>query len=313
MIVHGEKKFIAAKFSNEEEIEKVVEKNAEYIFGPDSIYLPKTLIKSADGVGTIPDGFVIDLLNRQWFIVEAELSIHSVWNHIAPQIAKQIIAAQQPSTRRILLEVVIDLVKENSILQEKFDSFNIDQIDIRRHLSEIFETKPIIGLPIDSVSLDLREWAQTLKSEVKLWIVRKLVDYSDSTNIIYEIPDEYKPVFDSVIESSESETARQNTYYDVQLIDLLEEGFLTNGQKIFLSYKPRNGQKADYEGQINSDGTIVVDAKEFPSLSYAALYCIQKSGSKRLTVNGWTSWQNSDGELLADIRANYLEKKNSAN
>src|ERR1035437_4602624 len=112
MIIHGKRKFIVAKFINEEEIEKVVEKNADYIFGPDSIYLPKTLIKSPDGVGTIPDGFVVDLLNRQWFIVEAELSIHSVWNHIAPQIAKQIIAAQQPSTRRILLEVVIDLVKE---------------------------------------------------------------------------------------------------------------------------------------------------------------------------------------------------------
>jgi hypothetical protein len=149
-----------------------------------------------------------------------------------------------------------------------------------------------------------------LKSEVKLWIVRKLVEHNDPNNIIYEIPDEYKPVFDSKTELSESDPTRQSTYYDVQLIDLLEENFLMSGQKIFLSYKPRNGQKSDYVGQLNSDGTIIVDSKEFPSLSYAALYCIQKSGSKRQTINGWTSWQNTDGKLLAEIRAKYLEKKN---
>ncbi len=305
MIIHGEKKYISSKFSNEEEIEKVVEKHSDYIFGPDSIYLPKTLIKSGDGVGTIPDGFVIDLANHQWFIVEAELSIHSVWNHIAPQIAKQIIAAQQPSTRRVLLEVVIELVKESPVLQEKFDAFDIREIDIRKFLTEIFDTKPIIGLPIDAVSSDLREWAQTLKTEVKLWIVRKLVEYNNPSNIIYEIPDEYKPVFDSV---SESEIDKEDVYYDVQLVDLIEAKYLETNEKLFLSYKPRNGMKHDYEGEISLEGTIKVDNQEFPSLSYAALYCIQNAGSKRPTVNGWTSWKNSKGVLLSDIRDEYLQK-----
>lgn len=311
MLVHGERKFIAAKFLNEEEIEGVVENNADYIFGPDSIYLPKKLIKSPDGVGTIPDGFVIDLLNRQWFIIEAELSIHSVWSHIAPQVAKQIIAAQQPATWNSLIEVVIRLVKENLSIQEKFDAFDLDPIDIRRHLSEIFETKAIVGLPIDSISSDLREWAQTLKSEVKLWLIRKLVEYNDPDSVIYEIPDEYKPVFDSINESSELNSTKQSTFYDVQIIDLMVEGFLSNEQKIFLSYKPKNGQKFDFEGQIKADGNIIVENHEFPSLSFAALYCIQKAGSTRLTVNGWTSWKNSDGESLAEIRSKYLEKINS--
>ncbi len=64
MIILKDKKFITTNFANENEIEKVVEANAEYIFGPDSIYLPKMLIKSPDGVGTIPDGFAIDLASR---------------------------------------------------------------------------------------------------------------------------------------------------------------------------------------------------------------------------------------------------------
>ena len=58
MIIVNNRKFIAASFANEDEIERVVLENAEYIFGPDSIMLPKSLIRSADGSGTIPDGYV---------------------------------------------------------------------------------------------------------------------------------------------------------------------------------------------------------------------------------------------------------------
>ena len=93
MIIQGKTKFITASFGSEQELESVVQSNAEFIFGPDSIYLPKSLIRTSDGVGTIPDGYVVDIAERRWLIIEAELSAHSVWNHIAPQIAKQVIAA----------------------------------------------------------------------------------------------------------------------------------------------------------------------------------------------------------------------------
>jgi hypothetical protein len=38
--------------------------NYEYIFGPSSIYLPKGLILTPDGFGTIPDGFAFDLFKK---------------------------------------------------------------------------------------------------------------------------------------------------------------------------------------------------------------------------------------------------------
>ncbi len=102
MLLSGDKKFIQTPFQNEEELECVVAENYEYIFGPYSFYLPKKLIKTADGSGTIPDGFAVDLENRKWFIVEAELLKHSVWRHIAPQVSKQIIASQQTESRKLL-------------------------------------------------------------------------------------------------------------------------------------------------------------------------------------------------------------------
>lgn len=305
MIIVNNRKYIAASFANEDEIERVVLENAEYIFGPDSIMLPKSLIRSADGSGTIPDGYAIDFASRRWFIVEAELSAHSVWGHIAPQVSKQIVAAQQPASRKLLIEVVINRLRDDQMLKERIDEMGIAEIDIRKVLTEIMESRPIVGIPIDHVSADLREWAQTLKNEVKLWIVRKLVDFKDPSAILYEIPDEYRPVFDTSEESDNNQIA---TFYDVSLSDLLEEKLLTPGQELVMTYKPRGASaRQSYTATITEDGAIVVDGRSYSAPSYAALYCIQKSGSTRNTVNGWTTWKTLNDKWLADLRTEYLK------
>ena len=306
MIIYGSKKFIAAAFASEAELELVVQANAEYIFGPDSIYLPKSLIHTSDRMGTIPDGFVVDLGSRSWFIIEAELAAHSVWNHIAPQIAKQVIAASQPASRRMLIELVINRVKENADLRERFDELSIKEIDIRRVLSEIFEGKPIIGIPIDQVGADLREWAQTLKSEVKLWVIRKLVEFGSPENVIYEIPEEYRPVLDT--SPTLEDTPSGLKYYDVTIADLVGAGLLQEGDKLFMIYGPRGGERKKYEATVLPSGSIEVLGKTFSAPSYAALLCVQDAGSSRNTVNGWVTWKVADGRTLADLREALLNK-----
>ena len=306
MIIHGAKKFISAAFDSEKELESVVQVNAEYIFGPDSIYLPKSLIRSPEGFGTIPDGFAVDLSSRQWFIVETELAAHSVWTHIAPQVAKQIIAASQPASRRILTEVVVNRGKENMALRERFEELGIAEIDIRQVLTDIFERKPIVGIPIDHVGADLREWAQTLKTEVKLWVVRKLVEFGNPQNVIYEIPDEYKPVLDTTPEADISTSGYR--YYDVNVADLIGAGLLSAGQRLVMSYKPRHSERKLYEATLSAEGELVVMGKSFSAPSYAALLCIQDTGSSRNTVNGWTSWKTEGGSTLAELREVFLKQ-----
>ena len=227
VLIAGAKKYISAAFSSEQELERVVQENAEYIFGPDSIYLPKSLIRTSEGFGTIPDGFVVDLASRSWFIVEAELATHSVWNHIAPQVAKQIIAASQAPSRRMLIEMVINRIKESASYKDRFEELGVMEIDIRRVVSEIFKKRPVIGIPIDAVGVDLKEWAMTLKVEVKLW-VRKLVEFGNSENIIYEIPEEYRPVLDTSPELDTSSSRLK--YYDITIADLLAAGLLHSGK-----------------------------------------------------------------------------------
>ncbi|QDS99040.1 hypothetical protein [Adhaeretor mobilis] len=168
MLIINDRKFVLAKFDTEDELERVVVANAEYIFGPSSIYLPKSLIRTPDGTGTIPDGYAIDLDGLSWYIVEAEASQHSVWSHIAPQVAKQIIAANNPATKQKLIRTVIDRVRDDESLQDKFAEQNIEPIDYHQVLAQIFAADPIIGMPIDAVKNDLREWAATLKVDVRL-------------------------------------------------------------------------------------------------------------------------------------------------
>ena len=175
MLIVKDKIFIKTPFANEQELEQVVVDNYEYIFGPTSIYLPRTLIKTGDGTGTIPDGFVIDLASKKWYLVEAELLHHNVWGHIAPQISKQVIASLQPLSKKTVEDLAVDQYQNDATTKEKFAEQRIKEIDVRKVLGEILNKEPIIGLPIDAISGDLKEWARTLKYNFKLWTITKYV------------------------------------------------------------------------------------------------------------------------------------------
>jgi len=306
MLVTDKKRFIQVPFDSEEEIENVVIENSTDIFGPDSIYFPKTLIKTSGGTGTIPDGFVIDLAERRWFIVEAETSKHGVYEHIARQVAKQIVASKQPETRKKLIELAVKRAQDDQNVSELFTEAKIPLINIRKVLGEILEKDPIVGMPIDAVSKELEDWANTLNVKVRLWLVKKYVDIDNSKSVLYEIPDDGKPVLSTIEGEKESKAAIAQ--YDVSVFDLVDAEFLKAGEKLTMIYGPRKGAKKVYEGIIGKDGSVTVLGKTFSSLSFAAVHAIQNAGSNRKTVNGWTSWRNSDGEYLFELREKFLKQ-----
>lgn len=306
MLILSDRKFIDATFDSEQELEQVVVANSEYLFGPSSLYFPKALIRTKDGFGTIPDGFVIDLATRRWFVVEVELAKHNVWSHIAPQVAKQIIAAMNPASRQLLIDLIVDKVREDTATMEKFTDEEIEIIDIRRVLGEILETNPTVGMPIDSISSDLREWASTLRVSVKLWIVRKHVEFGHPERVLYEIPEEFRPALDT---EQETLDASQHARYEVTVSDLIQSGLLRDGQKLFMTWKPRNGDKRQFEGIVKSSGEIEVLGKPFASPSFAAIYALQSGGSNRTTENGWIKWKTESGALLSALREQYLESQ----
>ena len=308
MLILKDRKFIKTPFDNEQELEQVVIDNYEYIFGPTSIYLPKTLIKTGDGTGTIPDGFAIDLSSKKWYLIEAELLHHNVWGHIAPQISKQVIASLQPISKRTIEDLAVNQYQNDETTKEKFAEQKIKEIDVRKVLGEILNKEPIIGLPIDAISGDLKEWARTLKYNVKLWTISKYVDFNDKSSIAYEFPEEFKPILDTEEEQEKEGKTGELTRYEVTVSDLIDSGLLLASQKLIMEYKPRLGSRKIYEAEILEDGSLKVIDQVYSSPSYAALAGIQDAGSNRKTVNGWTSWKTEIGDTLAEIRERFLNE-----
>ena len=307
MLIFKDTKFIKAPFDSEAELEQVVINNYEYLFGPTSFYLPKAKIKTADGIGTIPDGFAIDIGENKWYLVEAELIHHSVWGHIAPQVTKQLLASKQSMTKRIIVDLAVEQYQLDSYTKEKFDDLEIKAINVRQVIGDILETEPIIGIPIDNVSKDLKEWAMSLKSTVKLWVVNKFVEFNNPENIVYEFPEEFKPELDTEEKTNPTKTNTDIAQYDIGLSDLINAKLLMVGEKLVMQYKPKKGQQKRYEATVLDDGSLTLLGQQFSSPSYAALAGIQDAGSDRKTVNGWTSWRNSQHQTLAGLREQLLE------
>jgi hypothetical protein len=238
--------------------------------------------------------------------VEAELMHHSVWNHIAPQVTKQLLASQQQITKRTLVDLSVTLYKSDSYTKEKFDDLNIDEINVRQVVGDILETEPIIGVPIDGVTNDLKDWARTLKYKVKLWVVSKFVELNKPTNVVYEFPEEFKPELDTEEERKPRKPNTEIAQYDIEISDLISANLLKVSETLLMTYKPRNGQQKKYEATVLEDGSLEFLGQTFSSPSYAALAGIQNAGSDRKTVNGWTAWKNSKSKTLADLRDQLL-------
>lgn len=304
MIIIGTQQFVETRFRDEQEIEGVVLANSEHFFGASSVLIPKAKISTQDGYGTIPDGFAVDLGDRVWYLVEAELGHHDVWSHISPQVSKQLLAANQPDTAQRLIEALVSMYDTDVAVRAKFDDESIRAIDVRKVLQDVFSSPPIVGIPIDAVSEDLLAWVQNLRNDVRLWIVRKFTQLGSPETVAYELPDENRPVLDTSYRPRNNKTSRST--FDVTLGDLVGAGLLAVGDQLEMSYGPKGGKRRLFRATIQADASVAVLDNVYSSLSYAALACIQDAGSSRNTVNGWTSWRTRDGRLLADVRQKYL-------
>jgi hypothetical protein len=156
MIVHGSDKYFRAPFSDEREIEVVVKDYAEYLFGSSIIFLPKSKINTIGGAATIPDGFVVDVESEEWFMVEAELATHGTWQHIAPQVSKQLAATDSQATRESFLKICLEMVKKDKTAAGIFADLDIPQLEIHGKLQVILVKPPTIAIPIDGIPPDFQ-------------------------------------------------------------------------------------------------------------------------------------------------------------
>ncbi|MDB4587706.1 hypothetical protein N9098_01070 [bacterium] len=309
MLIFDQTTYLKSKFRNEEELESVVLANFEYLFGPDSIFLPKALIKTTQGSGTIPDGFAIDLAKKKWYIVEAELLHHGVWAHIVPQVTKQLIASNNPESKTTIQELAVIEFEGNPIIQEKFEALGISHLHVRRELREILEGAPTISIPIDETSKDLTDWAITLGFEVVIWEIEKFVHQDNPEQLIYSLPDDFAPSFNSRTNGIGRESSASRNHFPDTIRDLMDEGLIMQGDELSMTYKKRGKKPQAFKAIVQENGFLNVLNQSIQSPSRAAVLCIQETGSQRQTANGWTSWSNKKGQKLSDLREILFERR----
>jgi len=111
-------KYSLYEYRDEKELDDMIAEHSSEIFGNDSQYFNiKRKIRSKTGLGTIPDGYVIDFKKRKLYVIEVELIRHNLCRHILPQIATFTMALENKDSIEILVEMFMKGLYENKKLK----------------------------------------------------------------------------------------------------------------------------------------------------------------------------------------------------
>jgi len=221
---------IRENFENENELENFVfeERSLNRFFSEDRLFLgkeSKKLIKTKVGIGTIPDGILLDIENSNFFIIENELMIHDVFKHIVRQIIKFVVSIRNKETITKLRDVFMEIIMKN---KEKyfpiFEKYGVEQLNIYSELENILENEPQLYIFIDEINDDLSDFCSIIQDSINIKIIKVLKfkensDYSyqfDDMQYRYErggskpiierrAPEKYNEIFNKLIENFKKE------------------------------------------------------------------------------------------------------------
>lgn len=147
-------KYTRHYFDNENQFEKTALGQHKSIFGDNTILFDKQKIRTATGIGTIPDAFIISPENEKWYIIEVELASHDVYQHIIPQMIKFKNALDNVQNRRALTKAFDKAIEDDLNKQACWIAATNDK-NVFRSLSEIIEKEPELLIIIDDPKKEL--------------------------------------------------------------------------------------------------------------------------------------------------------------
>lgn len=154
-------------YSNEQELEESLKCHAKDMFGENSVFFEKQRLKSLAGMGSIPDGFVVDFANKCFYVVEVELSSHDVYQHIVNQLTRFINGMRNPKTHKRLVGSIYEEIKDHPELRREIQ--NTISEEIYRFLDDLVPTSnPTVIIVIDNRTEELDEARGALQAELKV-------------------------------------------------------------------------------------------------------------------------------------------------
>lgn len=289
-------KYILKNPDNEDDLEKIIEKNYKYIFGEESFYFNfKKKLKSKSGIGSIPDGYLIVFnYTPEWYILEVELASHPLYDHIIPQLTKFNRGIEGVSTKKSLIDMFYDEIKTNPILEARVKE-KIGSGEVYKFISDLISDKPSIIIVINERTIELEEAIRDIRGDVKILEFKIFRREGISEEI-----DAY--LFNPVINLKNMEKSFEPKPEVIISKYSNKKNVLPEGLKIYKEYK-----NIRLEAEIIENNKIKFNGKIYNSPSSAAVAAIQSTGSKRSTEDGWRFWKYKDPkigkeELLDELR-----------
>jgi hypothetical protein len=165
--------------------ENLVKEHTQDIFGTHSFYLDiKPHLKSMAGLGSIPDGIsIIFGKNPEWYIVEAELSSHSLYEHIVPQVARFTAGMKNPTTQRKVVDVIYNEILKDTSLSLKLKNA-VSPIEIHKFISDLISKQPILTIIIDKLTPELED-IETALAHLQIKIIEFRTFTQEGANTIH--------------------------------------------------------------------------------------------------------------------------------
>ena len=216
-----------ANYNSETELQDWVFANIN-VFLPRSTLIPGFQVTTISGKSGVPDAFVFNFEDREWFVVECELLTHGVWPHIAEQITRFVVALQNPEALRKIRDRLFEHLLKQNMSTAVVSALDTQPERLHQQLELFVESvEPHLVIFIDQTNRDLEDMAQALNIPTKVFRVKKfLVD----GNPEYYSPDQREPAL--VSEPTEKGPASE---YDI--IELLGGGQLRASVRRFKCYR----------------------------------------------------------------------------
>ena len=223
MLWNKEEKYIDVTYDNESDLEVAVNEVKDALFGSSRIYLDdKKKIGQKGGTNNLPDGYLIDLTNKQdpkIFVVENDLASHQHLKHIAVQILEFSLSFETSKVK--VKNIIKEMLQKRPEEWKKCEAFakkngyeNVDYL-----LESIIHKKDSFNalLIIDELGEELET---VLISRFKFPVeVTTLKRYrSESGKILYE----FEPFLNEVTEDTEKIDISD---IDTIVIPAREDGF----------------------------------------------------------------------------------------
>ena len=150
-------RYLPYNYQSEQELENFVVEHHEEIFGENTLFFEKKKLRTPSGIGSIPDGFVLDLKKKKWYIVEVELAAHSVFNHITSQLFKFSVSISKRSTSREKLhESFFEAIKDDPKMRFKMTMAGITK-ELHKFVFDVVKMEPEIIIIIDTRTHEVEE------------------------------------------------------------------------------------------------------------------------------------------------------------